>query len=247
MKIHPYANLFPMCSDDEVQQLADDIAKNGLRQPIVTDADEMILDGRNRSAACAIAGVKPIYEPFVGNDAAKLAFVVSVNVHRRHLTTQQRAEIAAKIATMNVGDNQHSKKKKQGGSNDPPSKKVSTKEAAKLMNVSPASVKRAKAAKNPTKAAKDAAAKPGKATPTKKPEQNPASVVRVSDSVVTPELMALFGKKDTDSAEPDELNVDAFCQRLFDTLSPDQQQEVCQFFMDKLGWHRDKKEWSARK
>lgn len=156
MKIHPFANLFPMCSDEEIQQLADDIAKNGLRQNIVTDQDEMILDGRNRAAACIIAGVKPVYEPFVGTDAQMLAYVVSVNIHRRHLTTAQRAEIAAQIATMSVGDNQHSKKKKEGPSNDGGSTKVSTKAAAKLLNVSASSVERAKAAKKPSKAAKPA-------------------------------------------------------------------------------------------
>lgn len=141
-----------MCSEDEIQKLADDIGKNGLRQPIVIDADEMILDGRNRSAACAIAQVKPVYEPFVGTDAEKLAYVVSVNIHRRHLTTAQRSEIAATIASMGVGDNQHSKKPKEGPSNDGGSTKVSTKAAAKLMNVSTSSVERAKAAKKPAPA-----------------------------------------------------------------------------------------------
>lgn len=158
MKIHPYANLFPMCSDDEIQLLADDIAKNGLRQPIVIDADEMILDGRNRSVACKIAGVKPVYEPFPGTEAEKLAYVCSVNIHRRHLTTQQRADIAAKIATMSVGDNQHVATTKEGGSNDPPSKPVSVKAAAKLMNVSPSSVKRAKSAAKPAQVVKPTAA-----------------------------------------------------------------------------------------
>ncbi|MEJ7591130.1 MAG: hypothetical protein WKF77_06240 [Planctomycetaceae bacterium] len=161
MNIHPYANLFPMQSDEEIQALADDISKHGLRQLIVIDEDEMILDGRNRSLACVIAQVKPTYEPFVGNDAAKLAYVVSVNVHRRHLTTAQRAEIAAKIATMSVGANQHTgKKKKEGSSNDPPSKPVSTEQAAKMMNVSPASVKRAKAQSKPAKSKPAAQGKP---------------------------------------------------------------------------------------
>jgi ParB-like chromosome segregation protein Spo0J len=94
---HEYARLFPMLSDEDIQELADDIAKNGLRIPIVIDADDKILDGRNRAAACAIAGVEPVFEPFVGNDEEKLAFVVSANIHRRHLTTSQRASVAAKL------------------------------------------------------------------------------------------------------------------------------------------------------
>lgn len=177
MRHHPFANLFPMQSDEEIQSLADDIAKHGLRQPIVIDADEMILDGRNRSAACAIAQVKPVYEPFVGSDAQKLAYVVSVNVHRRHLTTSQRAEIAATIATMKAGENQHTgKKKKEGGSNELPSKPVTTEQAAKLMNVSVASVKRAKAKAATVKPVASKPASPPKATPAKaEPEASKAS------------------------------------------------------------------------
>ena len=97
IKSHEYANLFPMCTDAEIQELAADIAKNGLRQPIVIDSDEMILDGRHRAAACKIAGVDPTYEPFVGTDEEKLSYVVSVNLHRRHLKTSQRAMVAAKL------------------------------------------------------------------------------------------------------------------------------------------------------
>lgn len=94
---HEYARLFPMLDEQALQELADDIAANGLRTPIVIDEDEMILDGRNRAAACVIAGVEPIYEPFVGNDEAKLAFVISANIHRRHLDSSQRAVVAAKL------------------------------------------------------------------------------------------------------------------------------------------------------
>lgn len=107
---HEYARLFPMLSDEEVQELADDIAKNGLRIPIVIDADDKILDGRNRAAACAIAGVEPVYEPFIGSDENKLAFVLSCNIHRRHLTTSQRASVAAKL--MPIYEEQAAKRQK---------------------------------------------------------------------------------------------------------------------------------------
>ena len=189
MQHHPFAKLFPMQSDEEIQSLADDIAKHGLRQPIVIDDNEEILDGRNRSAACVIAQVKPIYEPFVGTDAQKLAYVVSVNVHRRHLTNAQRAEIAATIATMKTGENQHTgKKKKEGGSNELPSKPVTTEQAAKLMNVSISAVKRAKAKASPEK---PVAAKPVAQKPTSPPKVSPpppkiatAKVARLLESIV---------------------------------------------------------------
>ncbi|MFO0427667.1 MAG: ParB/RepB/Spo0J family partition protein [Planctomyces sp.] len=136
MKHHPFAQLFPMQSDDEIQTLADDIRANGLRQPIVIDDNDEILDGRNRAAACAIAGVTPVYEPFIGSDAEKLAFVVSLNLHRRHLTTSQLAMVAEKLAGL-----KHGQKKSDSGV---PLSQATQTEAATLLNVSVDSVKQAR-------------------------------------------------------------------------------------------------------
>jgi len=104
MQHHEFATLFPMLPDAELQTLADDIAANGLQTPITT-LDGMILDGRNRHRACEIAGVDPIFEEYLGGDP--LAFVLSHNLHRRHLNEPQRAMIASKIANIKFGDNQH--------------------------------------------------------------------------------------------------------------------------------------------
>lgn len=140
MEWHPYAKLFPMLDDDGLQALADDIRENGLSQPIIIDKHERIIDGRNRAAACTIAGVEPIYEPFAGNDAAILNLVISLNLHRRHLTESQRAMVAGELAKLPKGANQH-------GSIDP-SSTLSRKEAAKALNVGEASVTRAKKVKS---------------------------------------------------------------------------------------------------
>lgn len=112
---HEYAKLFPVLSDEALRELADDIEKNGLRNPIVLDENEQILDGRNRSAACILAGVKPVFEKFIGTDEQKLAFVVSSNVHRRHLTTSQRASVAAKL--LPIYEQQAAKRQKSGKKN----------------------------------------------------------------------------------------------------------------------------------
>lgn len=95
MRAHPYADRFPMLGAEELDRLAADIAENGLRNPIVLDSDGRILDGRNRWAACEIAGVKPETVLFDGDDEA--AFVLSVNVARRHLTTGQQAMSTALV------------------------------------------------------------------------------------------------------------------------------------------------------
>lgn len=94
LAFHPLADIFPMLPAGDLQALADDIAAHGLSQRI-TLHDGLILDGRNRYAACMAAGVEPQFEPFAGADP--LAFVLSRNLHRRHLTPTQRAALAVDL------------------------------------------------------------------------------------------------------------------------------------------------------
>jgi hypothetical protein len=96
VEIHPAADLFPMMRAEELQQLADDIKANGLRDPIVL-LDGQILDGRNRLEACRMAGVEPRYEEINLHDFSPTLYVISKNLHRRHLTASQRAAIGAKM------------------------------------------------------------------------------------------------------------------------------------------------------
>jgi DNA modification methylase len=96
---HPAACIFPMMPDDELQSLADDIAKHGLREPVVM-FDGKVLDGRNRSAACAIAQVKPKTIEFNGSASDALSFVWSKNRTRRHLSSSQAAIADAKRAQL---------------------------------------------------------------------------------------------------------------------------------------------------
>ena len=57
--VHPYADKFPMLPEPELAELAESIRANGLRNPIVLTPDGLILDGRNRAAACERVGVDP--------------------------------------------------------------------------------------------------------------------------------------------------------------------------------------------
>lgn len=100
---HPLAELFPMLPEGELMELADDICTFGLRNPVVL-LDGKILDGRNRLAACAIAQVEPVFVDYDGDDP--LNFVLSHNLHRRHLSESQRALIAAQIVDWETGMNQ---------------------------------------------------------------------------------------------------------------------------------------------
>lgn len=97
--VHPAAMLFPMMFGEDLGNLADDIAANGLMEPIVIYHGQ-ILDGRNRLAACEMASVEPRFIEVNGELPSATIYVLSHNLHRRHLTTSQRAAIAAEIVPL---------------------------------------------------------------------------------------------------------------------------------------------------
>ena len=96
-KVHPVADLFPMLPEEELRDLAEDIKVRGQLQPIVLDkAGEAILDGRNRFAACKLAGVKPEFVTYDGDDPD--GYALAVNIVRRNMTKGQQAIVVAKAA-----------------------------------------------------------------------------------------------------------------------------------------------------
>jgi hypothetical protein len=93
MEFHPAANLFPLLGEKELHDLAEDIREHGLHHPVIL-YDAKILDGRNRFRACELAGVQPRFEEWNG-DGSPIAWVLSENLHRRHLTVSQQGTVAA--------------------------------------------------------------------------------------------------------------------------------------------------------
>lgn len=86
-------------SSAEWRGLVEDIKANGLNHPIIL-FEGKILDGRNREKACRAAGVEPRYVEFERAEkktSDPLTFVVSENLHRRHLTATQVVWSVAKI------------------------------------------------------------------------------------------------------------------------------------------------------
>jgi hypothetical protein len=120
LPIHPAAELFPLMSADELRALGEDILKNSLTGPIVLwRADPKsplyLLDGRNRLDAIEIATGKPVEigtpsimagNKFLATDAVieldgrkvdPWVYASSANIHRRHLTAEQKREVIAKL------------------------------------------------------------------------------------------------------------------------------------------------------
>lgn len=133
LTIHPVLDLFPaQVAGPEFEALCDDIQANGLkRQPArTTGAKPQLLDGRSRIAACERLGLPFEFEEIPPDQAE--AFVISLNLRHRHLSTSQRALIAAQLAAMKPG--QHVE-----GADD-----VTQDQAAERLNVSPRLVRAAK-------------------------------------------------------------------------------------------------------
>ena len=129
---HPLAELFPLLEGEAFAELVEDIRANGVHEPIVLHEGK-ILDGRNRYRAALLAGVHCPTRTYEGNDP--LAFVISLNLKRRHLSESQRAMVAARVATLQLGANQHTR-----GSENLPTQA----QAAELLNVSDRSVRSAR-------------------------------------------------------------------------------------------------------
>ena len=98
-KYHEVADIFPMMSGDEYDALKADIAQNGQREPIWLHPDGRIVDGRNRHRACVDLNIAPHFRTWDGTGSL-VSLVVSLNLHRRHLTSGQKAIIAAEILPM---------------------------------------------------------------------------------------------------------------------------------------------------
>ena len=94
MTFHEAAALFELLTGEEYEGLVEDIREHGLRETIKL-FEGKILDGRNRYRACLQAGIEPRFEAIETDNPRN--YVVSLNLHRRHLDKSQLAMIGARI------------------------------------------------------------------------------------------------------------------------------------------------------
>jgi hypothetical protein len=111
LAVHPAAELFPLLSEPELKELAADIEANGLNTPIVMWSEKKsekvwLLDGRNRLDALALLGelefdqhgkAKKYLDRLYRYDGDPYALALSFNLHRRHLTAEQKRDVIAKL------------------------------------------------------------------------------------------------------------------------------------------------------
>jgi hypothetical protein len=118
LPVHPAARLFPPMSESKLRELGEDIEENGLSSPIVLwQADEnataVLLDGRNRLDAIEMvighpkvsrwsvtvdgwSGMTPSVITLAGH-VDPYSYVISANIHRRHLNAEQKRDLIAKL------------------------------------------------------------------------------------------------------------------------------------------------------
>lgn len=100
-EFHEYCLLFPQADQKTIDDISADIKVNGQNEPIILYQGK-ILDGRNRYLACRMVGVEPSFKEFTGDEP--LQYVISKNLHRRHLNESQRAMLAQKVYDMLKND-----------------------------------------------------------------------------------------------------------------------------------------------
>lgn len=108
MEYHEAANIFPL-DEEHIDDLADDIRKNGLLVPLET-YEGKLLDGRRRWLACKKANVKP--RTMEAECTDPVAYVLSLNLHRRHLSPTQLGMVGARARA--IYDEQAKARQKQG-------------------------------------------------------------------------------------------------------------------------------------
>lgn len=103
-KVHPAADVFPMMTAAELDETGADIKANGLKQPVdirrLYGSVLEVLDGRNRLEAMEQAGIAARPEDFRElklDDAGAVLHIMSMNVHRRHLSPEQKRQVIAAL------------------------------------------------------------------------------------------------------------------------------------------------------
>jgi len=113
LELNELCTVFPAMNEEDYNSLVSSMNEQGFlpTDPVILidvtpDAPEQtweILDGRNRHLAAMDSGNTPDFMEYTGDNP--LGFVTSRNLDRRHLTTGQKAAVAAALADLTNGQN----------------------------------------------------------------------------------------------------------------------------------------------
>lgn len=132
-KYHRVCKLFPPMPDAEYQRLVEDIKKRGQLDDIwVHPEDGSIIDGRHRYKACLELGIEPRCREWDGQGSL-VEFVLSLNLHRRHLTPSQLALVGVEALPLL---REEAERRMKAGTAQPGEKGKSATKAGELVGVS---------------------------------------------------------------------------------------------------------------
>jgi hypothetical protein len=110
--VHEAANIMPPMTPDEFQGLRTSISERGMLNAIKTTPNGLLLEGRHRLLIAYELNITPKIETVKIKDP--LLWVIDQNIHRRSLTTGQRAAIGSALASLKLGSNQFQTKSVDG-------------------------------------------------------------------------------------------------------------------------------------
>lgn len=221
--IHPAAELFPLIEGQAFDELKADIAKHGQREPVVFFRNQL-LDGRNRARACDELGLQ-LSECELDEDQDPVAYVLSANLHRRHLSSSQRGMVALELEKLLKPAAKERQKASGGDRKSKDAKSVpqkigeaitddkhageTTAQAAKALNVSRGTVDNARVVKEQGSKELNDAVKSGqvsvsKAAKVAKAHDKKSQMAALNDKPAKPErtvitrLRSLFDEMTTD-------------------------------------------------
>ena len=155
-------NTFHTLTETDLARLQQDIAQRGILVPMIVSKDKRtLLAGHNRLHVALELGLHRVPVQFVEielDDAAERRLLVADNVLRRQLSEMERTAYLAELYPSYFEDSGRAGRRVKSDHGDP----ITAAEVAKEIGVSVPTIKRAKALH---KAAKETAAKFGKAKP----------------------------------------------------------------------------------
>jgi DNA-binding Lrp family transcriptional regulator len=113
LPVHPAAELLPHMSDAKLKELGEDIKAHGQQTPVVIFVDNggkhWLLDGISRLEAMQRVGLQVIENDALNilvvdwqeiDEVDPVAYVLSANLHRRHLSARDKRELAGNLLEM---------------------------------------------------------------------------------------------------------------------------------------------------